>query len=81
VNHMAENKVKEQDWRGIIAVVVLVMFGASAGATMYQGNTEMFDKIVSMFLPIVSLILGFYFGGKTSEYSPEELKALTGGST
>jgi len=69
-------ELEEEDWRGILAIGFTGAFAAISSLAFYLGGLEAFQAVAAIFGPMEGLILGFYFGGKSSELSQEELKAI-----
>lgn len=74
---MAE-KIKESDWRGFLAVICVIGFFVLLTVAVASDRLDVAKEIGSWLMPLVLSVLGFYFVGKSSEFSPEELKAITG---
>lgn len=68
---------KENPWREVIAIFVTAGYFATLGIVALK--TGSVEAVRMLALELISLPLGvnaFYFGGKASEFTPEELKAL-----
>jgi hypothetical protein len=68
--------INESDLRGWIAIIVLAGYlVASMAAPLWLENTFLADMI-STFSPLVTLVLGFYFGVKSAKTEPINVQHL-----
>jgi len=56
-----ELPLTQHDWRGIIAVVLIICFTFLAALEITINHTFDFAKTL---LPVIMLVVGFYFGRK-----------------
>lgn len=60
-------RLEEEDWRGLLALTFTASFIAICGISIWPlKDMELLKIIASIFGPMEGLILGFYFGGKTT---------------
>jgi hypothetical protein len=62
---VAEPKIGESDWRGVIAVAFILGFFVTLFFAVLAGSDPALEFLARQVLPPLLLILGFYFGAKS----------------
>jgi len=58
-------ELKEEDWRGILAVGFTAAFGAISAIALLLSGVPALQTVAAVFGPMEGLIIGFYFGEKS----------------
>jgi len=57
-------EIKEEDWRGILALGDLIITGASILLTVAKGDIPLLTAVSSILTPQLTIVLNWYFRSK-----------------